>query len=52
MVEWENEEISTETLLDIPAENGIFNTLGWKCFKSIAMREKTYTQMVNFQFCP
>jgi len=51
MIEWENGEISSESLYiiasDSPVEcaiyakdNSLLDTEGWKCFKPIAKRQK------------
>jgi hypothetical protein len=58
MIEWENEEITTEPLAIIAADNpvtcaiyarehGRLDKPGWKRFKNIAKHEKQFTRQVN-----
>jgi hypothetical protein len=55
-IEWENGEITNEPLKIIAADDPVSfaiyerendNKPGWKRFKQIAKREKTFTRMVN-----
>ena len=57
-IEWENGEVTTEPLRVIAADdpvscaiyardNGILHLPGWKRFRSIARRQKTFTRMIN-----
>ncbi len=58
MIEWENGEITSEPLAVIAAddpvtcaiyakEKNLLHLPGWKRFRSIAKRQKTFTRMVN-----